>query len=134
MFADRRPTGLKIVVTLAFLNVLATLVYFVLGEWGLLGTAGLVENLWIYGVAVTVTAVLPLALGAYGLFRRKLWGLSFFTVGSGAYLCSSLLIILAAVSTRNFQAIIFYVSLYLFFFNLLADFYVWNFRHHFRDF
>ncbi|PKM47219.1 MAG: hypothetical protein CVV03_04350 [Firmicutes bacterium HGW-Firmicutes-8] len=133
MFTDRRPTGLKIIVTLTILNSLATLVHFILMERGILNSPGLTEDIWIYGVAVTLVAVLPVTFGSYGLYYKRIWGLSFFTLGGGAYLYAAAQMLLLSVRNQSFN-IMFFISIYLILFNLFALFYCWTFRHHFRDF
>ncbi len=133
MFVEKKPLGLKIVVALALVNSLATLAYFVLLIRGILKPAGLVENVWVYALTVIVIAVFPVILGACGLNLEKVWGLGFFTVGSGAYLFLSAVILMTSIASRNFK-ILFYVSVYLFLYHILASFYAWIFRHHLKDF
>lgn len=133
MFTDRRPLGLKTVVFLVVVNCLFTVTHFVLIGRGILNTPGLVESFWVFATAVTLIAVLPAAIGAYGLYHKKMWGLGFFTLGSGAYLSSSAMILLLSVRTGTF-GIMFYAAIYLILYNFLADVYIWALRHHFRDF
>ncbi len=133
MFTDRRPLGLKIVVFFAILNSLATVTHFVLLDRGIFRTTGLVQNFWVYAVTVTVIAVLPVALGAYGLFYKRMWGLGFFTFGSGAFLCASGFVLLTSVEAQKF-GIMFYFAIYLILYSFLANLYTWAFRHHLREF
>lgn len=133
MFTEKRPTGLKTVIFLAFINSIVTLVHFLLLERGILAVTGLIEDLWVYAAAVSLVGVLPAAIGAYGLYQKRTWGLSFFTFGSGAYISSSLLILLLSVKTHTY-GIMFYVSLYIIIYSLLATFYCWMFRHHFAEY
>ena len=133
MFNEKRTTGLKLVVFLAMVNAIITLTHFILLDKGILGFNGLINDLWIYATAVSLVAVLPAAIGAYGLYQKRMWGLGFFTLGSGAYISSSLLILLLSVKSVNF-GIMFYVSIYIVIYSLLATFYSWMFRHHFREF
>ncbi len=134
MFIDKRPTGLKITIALALLNAIISLIHFILlGNGILLRVSGLVSNLWIYATVTTVVAVLPVTLGAFGLYHRRMWGLGFFTLGNGAYLCLALLVLLLTVIAHNI-GIMFYVSVYLVLYSFFATSYVWVFRHHFREF
>ena len=133
MFTDRKPTGLKVVITLTILNSLAAMIHFILLERGMLRTPDLIEDIWIYGVAVTLVAVLPVTFGAYGLYHKRIWGLGFFTLGGGAYLYAAAQMLLLSIQNQSFN-IMFFVSIYLIVYNLFALFYGWTFRHHFRDF
>ena len=133
MFTDRKPTGLKVVITLTILNSLAAMIHFILLERGMLRTPDLIEDIWIYSVAVTLVAVLPVTFGAYGLYHKRIWGLGFFTLGGGAYLYAAAQMLLLSIQNQSFN-IMFFVSIYLIVYNLFALFYGWTFRHHFRDF
>lgn len=134
MFTDKRPTGLKIIIALAFLNAIISLTHFILlGNGIFLRVSGLVNNLWIYATVTTVTAALPAILGAFGLYYRRMWGLGLFTFGSGAFLCLALQVLLLTIAARNI-GIMFYVSVYLILYSIFATTYVWVFRHHFREF
>lgn len=133
MFSDKRPLGLKIVVYLAILNSVATITHFILLDRGILKSSGLIADFWIYAGTVAIVAVLPLVIGAYGMYGKRMWGLGFFTLGSGAYLCAAVLILLLSVKASSY-GIMFYSSIYLIFYSLLATLYSWAFRHHLREF
>ena len=133
MFSDKRPLGLKLVITLGIVNCFATIVHFFLISQGILKTPGVIQPLWVTAVTVTLTGILPAILGAYGLYRKKMWGLGFFIFSNGAYLSLALLVLLTTFKAAGL-GIMFFISIYLILYNLLAFVYCWNFRHHLREF
>lgn len=133
MFIDKRPSGLKLVIALSIINSLATIVHFFLISQGILKTHGVIQPLWITAVTVTLTGILPTILGVYGLYHKRLWGLGFFIFSSGAYLSLALLVLLTTFKAAGL-GIMFFISIYLILYNLLAVMYCWNFRHHLREF
>jgi hypothetical protein len=133
LFNDRRPLGLKLVITLAIINSLATVVHFFLISQGILKTTGIMGPVWITAAAVTFAGVLPTLLGIYGLYIKRLWGLSFFVFGSGAFLSMALLVLLTSLNESGL-GIMFFISIYLIVYNLVAPMYSWSFKHHLREF
>lgn len=133
MFNDRRPFGLKLLIVLAIINSLATVVHFFLIGQGILKTPGVVQPLWITATTVTVSGILPSILGIYGLYLKRLWGLSFFIFGSGAYLSMALWVLMTTFKDSGL-GIMFFISIYLILYNLIAVLYSWSFKHHLSEF
>lgn len=133
MYAEKKETGLKIIVTLAIINSLATVVHFVLMGVGRLTVYGLVGDTVTYVVPAVLIGVLPITLGAVGLYRRKMWGISYFGLGSGGYLYGALTVFLTYIKSGH-QGIMFYIALYLILYHLIANIYVWMYRFNLRDF
>lgn len=130
MFNDRRPLGLKLVIALAIINSLATVAHFFLIGHGILRISGVIQPQSVTAATVILTSVLPTLLGVYGLYLKRLWGLSFFIFGSGAFLSMAVFVLLTTLSNLG---IMFLISIYLILYNLLAVLYSWSFRHHLRE-
>jgi hypothetical protein len=132
LFTEKRPIGLKIVIVLSIINSVFAFVHFFLVSKGIISSKGLTDLLWIFGVSCTIFGALPVLFGSYGLYQRKMWGLAFFSLGSGTYLCFATIIIILSVVKGIFD-IMFYAAIYLILFKLIANAYVWVFRHRFSD-
>jgi len=133
LFNDRRSATFKFVINIAVINSFITLVHFVLLGSSFLKDIGIAGDVGDFAVPVTITAVVPVILGAYGMYNRRMWGLGLFTLGTGAFLCSSLLVIMMLLKEGTFGAM-FYVSAYLALYNIFAYIYSWNYRYNLRDF
>lgn len=133
MFTDRKPLGLKLTVGLGILNSVIAMAGFVLTSRGKLAVTGLGDNLWVYGTVMTIFAVIPVIYGIYGLYHRKMWGLGYFTFGSGVFAGLAGSAVLFMFTHSNY-GVIFYASIYLVLYTLLANVYTWTFRHQFNNF
>jgi hypothetical protein len=133
LFIDRRNTALKLIVNIAALNSLIILVIFIL-----MGSEVMPELLpdgamKDYIVPVTLAGVLPIAIGAYGLYQRRMWGLSLFTLGHGALLGLAIMNLITAVEEDSL-GVMFFISIYLILFSLIAFIYSWTSRYSLRDY
>jgi uncharacterized membrane protein (DUF2068 family) len=106
--------------------------FFLIGQ-GILKSPGVIQPLWITAATVIISGILPSVLGVYGLYLKRLWGLSFFIFGSGAYLSMALLVLITTFKASGL-GIMFFISIYLILYNLIAVLYSWSFRHHLREF
>ncbi|WP_418792031.1 hypothetical protein [Phosphitispora sp. TUW77] len=133
MYTDGRHLRFNVVIVLALLNSIITLAYFVLVEQGILQPACLPEGIRAAVFPMVLVVVVPIVLGSYGLYMRRMWGLGFFTIGGGGFLFASLTGIIFSAKSDVF-GMLFFLSLYLVLYNIIANIYIWIFRFNLRDF
>ena len=133
MYTDGRHLRFTFIIVLAVLNSIMAPGFFVLLDRGVLSAAYLPMGIWTAVLPLLIAAVIPVVVGSYGLYFRKMWGLGFFTLGSGAVLFGSLTGLVLSARNDDF-GILFFLSAYLILYNIIANIYTWIFRFNLKDF
>lgn len=132
MYKERKFLGLRIVVYLAFLNSIVTIAHFFMLNRGILNLTNFTGDIFDYALPISITGILPLIFGAFGIYQKRMWGLGFFTLGNGAYLFAA--VSLLRLTFQPNPGIMFYAAVYLLVYSILAHLYIWNIRYSLRDY
>ncbi len=133
MYTDGRHLRFTVVIVLAVINSIVTSAYLIMTDRGIMEAAYQTEAVSEAILPLAVAGVIPVIIGSYGLYMRRMWGLGFFTLGSGGFLFASLAGVILSLESSIF-GILFYLSLYLILFNIIASIYIWIFRFNLKDF
>ncbi|HZD60206.1 MAG TPA: hypothetical protein VE439_07115 [Anaerolineae bacterium] len=123
-----RPGLLNVFIIIMVFNALVTAIHYILIYQGVIQTktldmVGVVE----FTYADIIANIIPSAIGAYGLWRLKVWGWALAMILSGGYMHGMIVLLTRAVATSQFGSMPF-IAIYILMFSMLLITYLWQQR------